>query len=92
MKTYTYHKSHSFIDKEGVTINFASQLYKLGIYVIVNSTQLTLEPKDIIKIEQNLEKEQKAGNITNLVFSFPITVTEGDSGWKEYKEEEEKDK
>jgi hypothetical protein len=86
LKTFTYHKSHSFVDVQtGEKITFATQLYQIGVYGIINnnsSMQGNYEPKDIVKTEKNFVKLQEKGIIKDLVFGTPITVAQID-GWKE---------
>lgn len=87
MKTITYHKSHTFVEN-GTNIECITQLYQLGVYLIVNgdpAEQYVMQPKDMVKLEKRLKREEKKGNITNLEFGIPITVT-GESGlWEEVK-------
>lgn len=87
LKTFTYHKSHSFIVVEnGVKITFATQLYQIGVYGIMNnnsSMQGNYEPKDIVKAQKNFVKLQEQGIIKDLVFGTPITVAQIDGFWKE---------
>lgn len=87
MKTITYHKSHTFVEN-GKRAECITQLYQIGVYLIINNDpaeQYTMQPKDIVKLEEHLKKEEKKGNITNLEFGIPITVT-GESGlWEEVK-------
>jgi hypothetical protein len=87
LKTFTYHKTHSFVDtKTGITMTFATQLYQIGVYGILNNNsnlQSCYEPKQIVKAEKNFIKLQKDGLIKDLVFGTPITVAEVDGFWKE---------
>ena len=87
LKTFTYHKSHSFVDVgTGQKITFATQLYQIGVYGIMNnnsSMQGNYEPKDIVKAEKNFVKLQEQGIIKDLVFGTPITVAQIDGLWKE---------
>jgi flagellar basal body rod protein FlgC len=86
LKTFTYHKSHSFVDvKTGQKITFATQLYQVGVYGIMNnnsSMQGNYEPKDIVKAEKNFVKLQEQGIIKDLVFGTSITVAQIDGFWK----------
>ena len=87
LKTFTYHKSHSFVDVQtGQKITFATQLYQIGVYGILNnnsSMQGNYEPKDIVKAEKNFIKLQEQNIIKDLVFGSPITVAQIDGLWKE---------
>ena len=54
MAIVTYHKSHTFIDDEDVTHNFLTQLYKTGVYGILDnlpSMQGSFTPQQIKRIE-----------------------------------------
>jgi hypothetical protein len=85
-KTITYHKSHSFVDNNGNTISFATQLYQIGVYVIINNNptmQGNFNPKQIVKIEKELNRQKENGEITELNFGTPITVAEVDGFWEE---------
>jgi hypothetical protein len=88
-KTFTYHKSLSFIDLEsGQKHSFATQLYQIGVYGILDnnsSMQGNYEPKDLVKTETKLKKLQKAGVIKDLVLGTPITVAEVNGFWEEVK-------
>ena len=88
-KKWTYHKTHTcVIDDEKQ--NFSTQLYQIGVYAILNGNarQLNLTPADIVKIESNLRKSEKEGQITNLVFGVSITVIEDENGlYKEIEDE-----
>ena len=87
LKKFTYHKSLSFIDVEnGQKQSFATQLYKIGVYGIMNnnsSMQGNFQPKDLVKTETKLKKLQEAGVIKDLVFGSPITVAQIDGFWTE---------
>lgn len=86
MKKWTYHRTHSFVENKERFI-FDTQLYKTGIYAIINNDpalQFNLTPKDIVKVEKKLRKEEKEGKIKELSFGLPITVIEDEQGF--YKE------
>ena len=89
IKKFTYHKSHSFIDVEtNETITFATQLYKVGVYGILNNSsamQGNYEPKAIAKAEKHLKKLQEQGVIKDLTFGTPIIVSEVNGFWEEVK-------
>jgi len=87
-KKITYHKSHSFKDTEGVSHSFLTELYKIGVYGILDgdpSMQGGYSPTQIVKIEKGLSKLAKKGKITDLQFGNPITVQKIDGLWKEIK-------
>lgn len=86
-KKWKYHKSHSFETKDGSKISMITQLYQVGVYAIVNNdpaAQFNLTPNQLVTAERNLKKQEKEGEIKNLQFGIPITVTEDESGF--YKE------
>ena len=86
MKNITYHKSHTFVEN-GKKAKCITQLYQIGVYLIINddpAEQYTMQPKDIVK-RRTFKKEEKKGNITNLEFGIPITVTKESGLWEEVK-------
>ena len=78
---WTYCPHHSFTRNfkgEVKTTTMQSQLYKLGVYVIVDNNskwQFNLTPEHMMKVDKCLKRDELAGEITNLVFSSPIRVT-----------------
>jgi len=63
-KLYTYHVSHQFKDDTSKECNFTSQLYKVGIYFIVNNDprlQGSMNPSQICSLEKKLKKQFKEG-------------------------------
>lgn len=87
MKNITYHKSHTFVEN-GTKIECITQLYQIGVYLILNGNpaeQYAMQPKDVVRLEKHLKREEKKGNITNLEFGIPITVTEKSGLWEEVK-------
>lgn len=85
MKKWIYHRTHSFIENEE-RITFTTQLYKTGVYAIINNNpalQYNLTPKDIVEIEKNLRQREKEGKIKELSFGLPITVIEDEQGFYE---------
>lgn len=79
-----YHRTHSFVDAEtGAKISMLTQLYKTGVYAIVNndsSQQYVLSPKDLMRVEENLKKAVESGEIIELEFHSPITVVKDEKG------------
>lgn len=76
---WTYHTSHSFVTREKKKVSLVTQLYSIGVYAIINndaSLQFNWEPKDLVKTEKNLRKQEKAGEITDLQFGIEITVSD----------------
>lgn len=85
MAKYTYHKTHSYKDK-GERVSFISQLYKIGVYGIVNgdpAMQMNLTPSQIVRLEKKLKQAQEKGEITDLEFGESITVTDKSGLWEE---------
>jgi hypothetical protein len=91
LKTFTYHKSLSFIDAEtNEKHSFATQLYQIGVYGIMNNnsaSQGSYEPNQLVKAEAKFKKYQEAGVIKDLVFGESITVAKVDGFWKEVQPE-----
>jgi hypothetical protein len=76
---WTYHTSHSFKDAKGKQVTMLTQLYTIGVYAIVNgdpAMQMNLRPKDMVKIEKQLKMLEQIGEITELQFGSPITVSD----------------
>lgn len=87
-KTISYHVSHSFVDNKGNTISFATQLYSIGVYGIVNNNsamQGNFTPQQIVKVEKHLNKQKENGEITDLKFGRQIEVAKVDGLWQEVK-------
>lgn len=85
MGKWTYHKSHSYKTAKGEEVSFQTQLYKVGVYGIVNgdpAMQVSITPSALVKLERKLNKQLKAGTITDLVFRERITVS-SDTGFYE---------
>lgn len=82
----TYHQSHSYKDKEGVKHQLITQLYKVGIYAIMDNNpamQFNLTPKELVKIEGKLRKDEEQGLISELQFGAEITVTDQNGVWED---------
>jgi hypothetical protein len=85
-KTITYHVSHSFVDSKGNTITFATQLYQIGVYGIVNNNptmQGNFTPQQIVKIEKLVNKQKENGEIKDLNFGRQIKVAQVNGLWQE---------
>ena len=98
-KVWTYSPHHSFTGHEDGKIHTASmqsQLYKTGLYVIINNDsrlQFNYTPEGMMKAEKDIRKREKAGTITDLVFSSPIRVTKDEDGFFiQINEDEQKEK
>ena len=86
-KKFKYHTSHSFVHiPTNTKTMMISQLYKVGIYVIVNndpSLQFNLKPQDIVKLEKQLNKDMEDGVIKDLEFGREIVVSDETGFWEE---------
>jgi hypothetical protein len=83
-KNWTYSRSLTFKDAEGTEFNMISQLYKIGVYVIINNDpgmQYNLTPSQMVKTEKQFKKSFEAGDITDLVLGRLITVTKDKEGF-----------
>lgn len=88
MKTYTYHKSYTYEDENFDKVFVLTQLYKTGVYVIINNDpakQYNLSPKQMQIIQRGLIKKEKEKKIRNLAFGESITVTDINDFWEEIK-------
>lgn len=86
MAKVTYHKSHAFVDKSGNKHTFVTQLYKTGVYGILDNNpqmQGSFSPQQIKNMEENLEKRKKDGEIQSFELGIPITVTNSSGLWEE---------
>jgi ribosome biogenesis protein Nip4 len=86
-KKWNYHTSHSFTwidgDKEH-KFNFATQLYQIGVYGIMNndsSMQGSFTPSKLVSMEKKLNKDLENGVIKDLEFGRSITVTTDPDGF-----------
>jgi hypothetical protein len=81
-KKWSYHTTHSFtLGKKKITM--ASQLYQVGVYVILNNDpgrQMNMAPADMVKTEKMLNADKAAGKIKALKFGTLIEVIEDADG------------
>jgi hypothetical protein len=91
VKVYTYHISHQFISK-GKKMDMMTQLYKIGVYAIINSDpslQTGIDPPQMVKMEKDLNKSFASGKITELRYGRAISVYEDKDGfWTEKTEQD----
>ena len=84
-KKYKYHTSLSFVDVEsGETFSFLTQLYQIGVYLIINNNpalQYNLAPSSIMKQEKHILKLFKNGSIKDLKLGRAITVIKNEDGF-----------
>lgn len=86
-KNVTYHQSYKYIENDKSVV-FLTQLYRVGIYCIVNYDpimQFSCTPTQLVNLEKKLKLAEKKGKITNLEFGIPITVTYKSGLWEEVK-------
>ena len=86
MATITYHKSHKVITNEGKEYLFQTQLYKIGVYGILNNipnTQGTYAPQKIKSMEKEFKKQLDNKEIKEFELGIPITVTNKTGMWEE---------
>lgn len=86
MAEITYHKSHTFIDNKDIEHSFITQLYKIGVYGILNNDsnmQINYDPQNIVKIEKGLKKQLKNKEIKSFKLGTPITVSDESGFWEE---------
>ena len=72
-KVFKYNTSATFAF-EGEQLSIATQLYQVGIYVIVNGHQTTLTAKGAQKLFNEIKKDFASGKIQNLVLGREIAV------------------
>ena len=93
VKLYKYHISNEFIDAKGKKNDLMTQLYKVGVYAIINnspSLQFSTDPESMVKAEKKLNADMKSGKITDLKFGRAISVYKDKDGfWTEKTEQDE---
>jgi hypothetical protein len=89
MAKITYHKTHSFIGRDGSQHQFTTQLYKTGVYGIMDndsSMQVSFTPQKVKSIEKKLQKGVDSGELKSFELGVPITVTDASGLWEEIEE------
>lgn len=82
---YKYHKGHKYTTEDGTEVSLNSQLYKTGVYCIINNDpemQFGCSPRSMAKTERKLKEAEKNGEIKDLEFMVEITVKEVDGLWE----------
>lgn len=83
-KVWKYSAFHSF-KLNGKESSMASQVYKIGLYVIYNNNPAEQggceTPQPIVDLQKELRKAQEEGKITDLYFSPAIEVTTDEDGF-----------
>jgi len=90
MSKITYHKSHKFVDLNGTENIFITQLYKIGVYGILNNdpaAQGNFTPTRVKKMEKDLKKALENKLIESYELGVPITVTDESGMWEEVTDE-----
>lgn len=85
VRKVTYHNFHSYI-ADGKKITCITQLYKVGVYAIINNDpalQFNWTPMKIRATEKKLRKQEADGNITDLVFGREMVVSDSTGFWEE---------
>jgi len=86
-KVYTYHVSSSFTHVESGTKHvMASQLYQIGVYVILDNNsaqQFGCKPSNMVKAEKQLNADLALGLISDVTFGREIKVSEIDGFYVE---------
>lgn len=91
-KTWTYCVNATFdynIEDEIIHKSYMTQLYQIGIYIIWNndsSQQGSMTPSGMSRIKKSLIKDEKLGNINNLVLGREIKVIKINGFYTEIKE------
>ncbi len=88
----SYSTYYSFKDKDGQKHSMTSQLYQVGVYLILNnnsSLQASSTPQKMKKVQDKLRKDEVAGRITELVLGPEITVSDDSGLWKEVVSQDE---
>ena len=82
-KVYEYPITIQITYADGAIDNIITQLYQMGVYVIINNDpemQFITSPEEIIYLEQKLKGNLESGEIKNIVFGRLIKVREDDNG------------
>jgi len=87
---WKYHLTHSFKD-EDKEHTCASNLYQTDIYMIIDdnpSMQYSMTPSQMMRMESDLKRLAKKGEISDLKFGRELTVIKNENGmYEELKEE-----
>ena len=81
-KTYSYYMSGSF-KKDDISFSFVTQLYKTGIYTILNNDpelQFSQNPSGMVKTQKRIQEDFDNDVIQDLVWGKQITVIKDDNG------------
>ena len=87
-KNITYHKSHKWVDNNDIEHTFVTQLYKIGVYGIIDNNpdmQGIFRPNQIVRIEKSLQKQVDNKKIKSFELGIPITVHIKNGLWEEVK-------
>lgn len=81
---WTYHKSATVTLLDGSKESFASQLYKISVYIIWNNnpaTQGGMEPSGMERLCKRIKKDLDKGVLKSVDWGPEITVTKDESGF-----------
>lgn len=83
-KTWTYYRSGKMLLKDGTATSFATQLYQIGVYLIIDNNsalQGGTHPKNMERLVKDWEKKKEEG--ATILWGSSITVTEEDGFFEE---------
>jgi len=89
-KVITYHRSVKFKPTDGPEQHLVTQLYKCGVYGIVNNDaaqQGNFTPGQLRSMEKKLQKAHAKGEVASIELTLPITVTDKSGFWEEVSHE-----
>lgn len=83
-KVYHYPCSISYLTKEGQEVNIHTQLYALGLYVIINNdpAKTFSTPQSMEKQKKKLIEAEKEGLIRDLRFGPEYSAVKIDNFWQ----------
>lgn len=87
IKKWSYATSLSYKDKNGTERSMLSQLYQIGVYVILDgdsNKQFSVTPSKMVKVQRQIQKDKE---ITELKIGLVITVMEENGFYKQLKNE-----
>ena len=90
MSKITYHRSVKFTPVDGPEQHLVTQLYKVGVYGIVNNDpaqQGNFTPGQLKAMEKKLLKAHDKGDVKSIELTLPITVTDKSGFWEEVTDE-----
>jgi hypothetical protein len=89
-KVYKYPVSANWVENN-IKMNYSTQLYRTGIYMIYNNNSLmqgNTTPQKLVTLVGKLKKAEDSGEITNLELGREIKVSDESGFWEEVREED----